>query len=70
MSTVIRRRRTARADIGPYKRYELLTGKCGYSADESFYTGSGDFDGTDTAAFISDEMLENWRANRDARPPW
>jgi hypothetical protein len=64
MTMIVRRKRTTRTDIGPHKRYELLTGKCEYAVPP-YYTGYGDGVGTDAAAFISDEMLDDWRANRD-----
>jgi hypothetical protein len=44
MSTVIRRRRTSRLEIGPYKRHELLTGEVRYPALD--YSGYGN--GVDT----------------------
>ena len=40
MSTIIRRKRTSRLSIGPYKRHELLTGKIFYPAQN--YTGYAD----------------------------
>jgi hypothetical protein len=64
MSTIVRRKRTSRSEIGPYRRHELLTGKIVYPVEE--YTGYGDGSGTDLAAFVSDEMRADWQANRAA----
>ena len=63
MTTVVRRKRTSRLSIGPYRRFELLTGKIQYPVQG--YTGYGDGVGTDLTAFISDEMRADWAANRD-----
>ncbi len=63
MSTIVRRKRTSRINIGPYKRHELLFGEIRYPA--LGYTGYGDGKGTDLAAFISDEMRHDWESNRD-----
>ena len=52
MSTIIRRKRTSRLSIGPYKRHELLTGWISYPVQG--YSGYGDGVGTDVTAFISD----------------
>ena len=49
-------------EIGPYKRYELLTGEIRYPAQN--YSGYGDGRGTDLTAFISDEMRNDWANNR------
>jgi hypothetical protein len=54
MTTIIRRKRTSRSEIGPYKRHESLTGKIVYPVQG--YSGYGDGSGIDLAAFISDEM--------------
>ena len=66
MSTVIRRRRTSRLSIGPYRRHEFLTGRIQYPVQG--YTGYGDGDGvgTDLKAFIGPEMRADWAANRAA----
>jgi hypothetical protein len=63
MSTVIRRRRTSRLEIGPYKRHELLTGEVRYPALD--YSGYGNGIDTDLSKFISDEMRNDWRNNRE-----
>lgn len=63
MSTISRRKRTSRLELGPYKRHELLTGKIIYPAKN--YTGYADGTSTDLAAFASDEMRHDWRSNRD-----
>ena len=63
MSTIIRRKRTSRLSIGPYKRHELLTGWISYPVRG--YTGYGDGVGTDVTAFISDQMRADWTANRE-----
>ena len=63
MSTIIRRKRTSRLSIGPYKRHELLTGWIIYPVRG--YTGYGDGVGTDVTAFISDQMRADWAANRE-----
>jgi hypothetical protein len=41
----------------------LLTGEICYP--QLGYTGYGDGKGTDLTAFISDQMREDWEANRD-----
>jgi hypothetical protein len=64
MSTIIRRRRSSRLSIGPYRRFELLTGTIRYPVRD--YDGYGDGHGTDLKAFISAEMKADWAANRDA----
>ena len=63
MSTIIRRKRTSRLSIGPYKRHELLTGWISYPVQG--YSGYGDGVGTDVTAFISDQMRADWAANRE-----
>jgi hypothetical protein len=63
VTTIIRRKRTSRLQIGPYKRHELLTGEIRYPVRG--YTGYGDGVGTDLTAFISAEMRADWEANRD-----
>jgi hypothetical protein len=63
MSTIIRRKRTSRLSIGPYKRHELLTGRISYPVRG--YTGYGDGVGTDVTALISDQMRADWAANRE-----
>lgn len=63
MTTVIRRKRASRLSIGPYRRYELLTGVIRYPV--LGYSGYGDGVGTDLTAFIDDEMRRDWAANRD-----
>ena len=57
------RKQTSPRDIGPYKRYELLTGEISYTADDS-YSGYGDGVGKDLYDFISDQMRADWAANR------
>jgi hypothetical protein len=63
-TNVIRRKRTSRKSLGPYKCCELLTGEVAY-ASPGYYTGYGDGVGKDLAAFINDEMRQDWEANRD-----
>jgi len=62
MTTIVRRKRTSRSSIGPYRRHELLTGRIQYPVQ--CYTGYGDGVGTDLTAFISDQMRADWEANR------
>jgi hypothetical protein len=62
MTTLVRRKRTSRLSIGPYRRNELLTGRIQYPVQG--YTGYGDGIGTDLMAFISDQMRADWAANR------
>lgn len=64
MSTITRRRRASRINLDPYRRYELLTGEIRYPPPQ-YYTGYGNGTGTDLAAFISDEMREDWKNHRD-----
>jgi len=64
MSTVKYRTRRSQRELTAYKRYELLTGEICYPAMN--YDGCGDGTGTDLDAFISDEMRQDWRANRKA----
>jgi hypothetical protein len=64
MGTVHRRRRTSRLDIGPYKRHELLTGEIFYPL-MPYYTGYGDGSSIDVEDFISEEMKQDWIANRE-----
>ena len=63
MSTITRRKRTSRMEIGPYRRHELLTGRIVYSVQG--YNGYGDGVGTDLKAFVSDEMRADWANNRE-----
>jgi hypothetical protein len=65
MSTILRKRRTSRMSIGPYKRSELLFGeiRCPLPA---YYSGYGDGHGRNLTASISDGMRRDWAANRDA----
>ena len=63
MTTVIRRRRASRTQLGPYRRNELLTGRIQYPVQG--YTGYGDGVGTDLTAFITDGMRADWAANRE-----
>jgi hypothetical protein len=62
MTTIIRRKRTSRMQLGPYRRHELLTGRIVYPVQG--YAGYGDGIGTDLTAFISDQMRADWEANR------
>ncbi len=64
MSTIVRRKRTSRSAIGPYKCHELLTGEIKYAAP-GYYTGYGDGVGKDLSAFVDDEMRQDWEANRE-----
>jgi hypothetical protein len=61
MATIIRRKHTSRIYLGPYRRYELLTGEIKYPLYG--YDGYGDGVGTDLRAFIDDEMRADWEAN-------
>ena len=64
MGTIIRRKRLmSRAQIGPYRRHELLTGTIYYPA--MAYSGYGDGTSTDVNDFVSDEMRLDWEQNRD-----
>jgi hypothetical protein len=63
MSTIVRRKRMSRTELGPYKRHELLFGEIIYPA--LGYTGYGDGTGKDLTAFISDEMRADWEGHRD-----
>ena len=63
MTTIIRRKRTSRLQIGPYKSHELLTGRIVYPVQG--YSGYGDGVGTDLVAFLSAEMRVDWAANRE-----
>ncbi len=62
MSTIIRRRRTSRLEIGPYKRHELLVGQILYAPA---YSGYGDGTGLDLAKFISFDMRNDWTKTRE-----
>jgi hypothetical protein len=62
MTTIVRRRRSSRLSIGPYKRYELLRGVARYPVQG--YDGYGDGHETDVRKFISAEMRADWEANR------
>jgi hypothetical protein len=63
-TNLVRRKRTSRSGIGPYRCYKLLTGEIAYAAP-GYYTGYGDGVGTDLSAFIDDDMRRDWEANRD-----
>ena len=63
MTTIIRRKRTSRMQLGPYRRHELLTGRIVYPVQG--YAGYGDGVGTDLTAFITDQMRADWAANRE-----
>ena len=64
MSTILRKRRTSRMSIGPYRRHELLTGEVKIVVQG--YSGYGNGIGTVLTAFISDEMRQDWANHRDA----
>jgi hypothetical protein len=64
MSTVMRRRRGSRLQLGPYRRHELLGGVATYPVQG--YDGYGDGRDTDMRKFISAEMKADWAANRAA----
>ena len=64
MSTVTRRKRISRFEIGAYRRHELLTGEIKYPVQG--YTGYGDGVATELTKFISDEMRNDWERNREA----
>jgi hypothetical protein len=63
MSTIIRRKRTSRMSLGPYKRHELLGGRIEYPVQG--YSGYGDGSSTNVADFIGPEMRADWAANRE-----
>lgn len=63
MPTIVRRKRTSRSELGPYRRHELLFGKIMYPVQG--YTGYGDGVGKDLSAFINDDMRADWESNRD-----
>jgi hypothetical protein len=63
MATVIRRKRSSRNRLGPYRRHELLFGKIFYPV--TGYTGYGDGVGKDLATFIDAEMAVDWENNRE-----
>ena len=64
MSTIMRRRRGSRLQLGPYRRHELLGGWADYPVQG--YDGYGDGRETDMRKFISAEMKADWQANRAA----
>ena len=64
MSTINRRKRALRSNLGPYKIYELFTGECIYPLPE-YYSGYGNNVDKDLTKFISDEMRSDWHNNRD-----
>jgi len=64
MGTIRRRIRASYRELSDYKRHELLTGVIRYAAVG--YDGYGDGSGTDLRDFISDEMRDDWNANRGA----
>jgi hypothetical protein len=63
MSTIMRRRRTSRLSLGPYRRHELLTGHIEYPV--LGYDGYGNGRDTDLTKFISAQMKADWLANRE-----
>ena len=63
MGTIKRRKRVSHRELGPYKRYELLTGWIDYV--NVGYTGYGDAASKYVSEFISDEMRADWAANRE-----
>ncbi|MGX1352478.1 hypothetical protein AB7M49_006087 [Bradyrhizobium elkanii] len=63
MSTVIRRRRGSRLQLGPYKRHELLTGHI--ATVVSGYSGYATGSSRNLADYISAAMHADWQANRD-----
>ncbi|MGY4283619.1 hypothetical protein ACVWXO_002839 [Bradyrhizobium sp. LM2.7] len=63
MSTIMRRRRGSRLQLGPYKRHELLMGRIEYPV--LGYDGYGNGRDTDLTKFISADMRRDWQANRD-----
>lgn len=65
MSTIIRRRRGSRMNLGPYKRHELLTGRIEPMVSAySGYATTGNR--TNLADYISDEMRRDWQTHREA----
>jgi hypothetical protein len=63
MTTTVRRKRSSRSNIGPYRRHELLFGDICYPLQG--YNGYGDGKGTNLVDFISAEMKADWEQNRD-----
>jgi hypothetical protein len=63
MNTIVRRRRGARLNLGPYKRHELRGGRIDYPVQG--YDGYGDGRSTNVADYISAEMRADWAANRE-----
>jgi hypothetical protein len=55
VSTVTRRKRASRSNIGPYRRFELLSGELGYPLPQ-YYAGYGDCVGRELTMFICDGM--------------
>jgi hypothetical protein len=62
MSTIIRRKH-ARRGLSAYKAAELLSGEIFYPVQG--YDGYGDGQSRDVADYISDEMRNDWRDNRE-----
>ncbi|MFL5238669.1 MAG: hypothetical protein ACJ8EL_13895 [Rhizomicrobium sp.] len=59
------RKRVSHRELTAYQRHELLTGEISYPVMGYTGYGSGVGGETDLRAFISDEMREDWKANRD-----
>jgi hypothetical protein len=68
VATIARRRRTARRELGVYKRHELITGRIMYPQLD--YDGYGDGVSRDLSDFISEDMRLDWQANRDVILQW
>src|SRR5258707_11226925 len=63
MTTIVRRKRTSRMSIGPYRRHELLTGEVKIVVQG--YSGYSDQLRTNLTLFIGPEMRADWAANRE-----
>jgi hypothetical protein len=63
VSTILRRRRGSRMNLGPYKRHELLGGRIDYPVQG--YDGYGDGRSVNVADYVSAAMKADWRANRE-----
>jgi hypothetical protein len=58
VSTIVRRRRSSKLQLGPYKRHELLTGEVKIVVQG--YSGYSDQIHTDLTLFIGPEMRADW----------
>jgi len=62
VSTIIRRRRSSKLQLGPYRRHELLTGEVKIVVQG--YSGYSDQVRTDLTLFIGPEMRADWQNHR------